>query len=125
MARRACDNLEPHQRGHSGNGPQNVTQVMIDNGSDCASMGHTLEDEYPTIVWTPCTSLCLDLLIANIGKIVLVDEIFTIKKNMVKFVPKRPKVLSIYQAHNSLKILKPSCTRFAYMFILLDRVVQV
>ena len=84
-----------------------------------------LEDEYPAIVWTPCASHCLDLLIEDIGKNFWVDEIFAVAKSMVKFVTKRPKVLSIYWANSSLEILKPSQTRFAYMFIVLERLILI
>ena len=75
-------------------GPQNVVQVVTDNGSNCALMGRLLEDAYPTIVWIPCASHCLDLLIEDIGKIAWVDEIFAVAKSMVKFITKRPKVLT-------------------------------
>ena len=106
-------------------GPQNVVQVVTNNGSNCVAMGNILEDEYPSIVWTPCASHSLDLLIEDIGKKIWVDDLFATAKSMVKFVTKRPKVLSMYRANSTLEILKPSKTRFAYMFIVLERLVRV
>ena len=106
-------------------GPQHVVQVVTDNGSNCALMGRLLEEEYPAIVWTPCASHCLDLLIEDIGKISWVREIFSVAKSMVKFVTKKPKVLSIFRANTTLDLLKPSKTRFAYMFIVLERLIRV
>ena len=44
---------------------------------------------------------------------------------MVNFVTKRPKVLAIYHAHSHLELLKPSSTRFAYKFIVVERLVWV
>ena len=44
---------------------------------------------------------------------------------MVNFVTNRPKVQSIYRAHSDLELLKPSSTRFAYMFIVVERLVRV
>ncbi|KAH7430584.1 hypothetical protein KP509_08G004800 [Ceratopteris richardii] len=51
-------------------GPQNVIQVVTDNASNCASMGRKLE-EFPSIVWSPCASHCLDLLMEDIGNDIL------------------------------------------------------
>ena len=84
-----------------------------------------LEDEYPSIVWAPCASHSLDLLIKDIGRISWVSDLFAIAKSMVKFVTKRPKVLSMYRANRTLELLKPSRTRFSYMFIVLERLVRV
>ena len=43
-------------------GPQNIVQIITDNGSNCVSMGRMLQEEFPKIVWTPCASHSLDLL---------------------------------------------------------------
>ena len=106
-------------------GAENVVQVVTDNGSNCVSMGNMLEDEFPSIVWTPCASHCIDLLIEDIGKISWVDEIFKTSLNMVRFVKKRQKVTSVFRANSTLELLKPSATRFAYMFIVLERLLRV
>ena len=106
-------------------GKENVVQVVTDNGSNCVAMGHLLEAAFPTIVWTPCASHSLDLLIEDIGKIPWINELFAIAKKMVKFVTKRPKALSMLRANSTLEILKPSSTRFAYMFIVLERLIRV
>ena len=106
-------------------GVQNVVQVITNNGSNCVSMGNMLEDEFPSIVWTPCASHCIDLLIEDIGKISWVDEIFKTSLSMVRFVKKRPKVTSMFRANSTLELLKPSATRFAYMFIVLERLIRV
>ena len=106
-------------------GAHNVVQVIIDNGSNCASMGHMLEDEFPTIVWTPCVSHSLDLLIEDIGKIQWVDGVFKIARSMVKSVKKKPKVLSIFRAYSEVDLLMPSKTRFAYMLIVVERLLRV
>ena len=106
-------------------GAQNVVQVVTDNGSNCVSRGNMLEDEFPSIVWTPCASPCIDLLIKDIGKISWVDEIVKTTLSMVRSVKKRPKVTSMFWASSTLELLKPLAIRFAYMFILLERLIQV
>ena len=53
------------------------------------------------------------------------ETIFDAAKSMVKFVKKRPKVLCIFRAYSSLELLMPSATRFAYMFIVVERLLRV
>lgn len=106
-------------------GARHVVQVITDNGSNCVSMGRMLEDEFPEIVWTPCAAHSLDLMIEDVAKIPWISEIFAIARSMVRFVTKRPKVLYMYRAHSDLELLKPSKTRFAYMFIVIERLVRV
>ena len=47
--------------------PENVVQVVTDNASNCEAMGKMVEAEFPKIVWTPCASHCLDLLMEDMG----------------------------------------------------------
>ena len=105
--------------------PDNVVQVVTDNGSNCVSMGRMLEDAFPKIRWTPCASHSLDLLMEDLQRLACVAHIFSTAKSMVKFFTKRPKVLSIYRAHSDLEVLKPSSTGFAYMFIVVEWLVRV
>ncbi|KAH7416170.1 hypothetical protein KP509_14G078700 [Ceratopteris richardii] len=79
-------------------GPSNVVQVVTDNASNCRHMGQLLEGEYPHIVWTPCATHCLYLFMEDIGKL---------------------------SWHSKLEIKKPATTRFAYMWIVLSRLLEV
>lgn len=106
-------------------GADNVVQVITDNGSNCVSMGRMLMDEFPKIAWTPCASHSLDLMIEDIGRVTWIHKLFLTASSMVNFVYKRPKVLSMFRANSDYELLKPSKTRFAYMFVVLERVVRV
>ncbi|KAH6557546.1 hypothetical protein KP509_1Z107600 [Ceratopteris richardii] len=44
---------------------------------------------------------------------------------MVRFETERPKMLAMFRANSQLEILKPAVTRFAYMFVVLERLVRV
>lgn len=44
---------------------------------------------------------------------------------MVKFVAKKPNFLSMYWAKSTLEIFRPSKTRFTYLFVVLERLMQV
>ena len=74
---------------------ENVVQIVTDNASNCVSMGHILETEFPSLVWTPCASHCLDLLVEDIGKLSWVHEVHTRANFVVLFTKKKFKQLFI------------------------------
>lgn len=88
-------------------------------------MGRKLEEEFPSIVWTPCASHCLDLLMEDIGKLKWVEEITTKALSIVNFVNSKVRVLAIFRSYSDLELKKPSKTRFAAMWILLERLYDV
>ena len=105
--------------------PLNVVQVIIDNASNCHHMGRLLEAEFPSIVWTPCASHCLDLLMEDIGKLRWVKRLVRQAISIVTFFTMKVKVLAMFREHSSVELKTPSSTRFAYMWILLERLYEV
>ena len=106
-------------------GPSNVVQVVTDNASNCRKMGRLVEEEFPSIVWTPCASHCLDLLMEDIGKFPWVKEVLRDSNSIVTFFTRKLKALAIYRAHAKLELKKPATTRFASMWLLLERLYDV
>ncbi|KAH7423634.1 hypothetical protein KP509_12G065100 [Ceratopteris richardii] len=106
-------------------GQKNVVQVITDNGSNCVAMGRFLEAEFPSIVWTPCAAHSIDLLIEDLGKIPWIHSIFSTCHKVVSLFTKRPKLLAIFRSYSELDILKPAKTRFAYMCIVMERLLRV
>ncbi|KAH7442153.1 hypothetical protein KP509_03G073500 [Ceratopteris richardii] len=106
-------------------GSSNVVQVVTDNASNCRHMGQLLEGEYPHIVWTPCATHCLDLLMEDIGKLTWVKACTLQASNIVTFFTQKVKVLAMFREHSKLEIKKPATTRFAYMWIVLSRLLEV
>ncbi|KAH6555369.1 hypothetical protein KP509_1Z261600 [Ceratopteris richardii] len=106
-------------------GSSNVVQVVTDNASYCRHMGQLLEGEYPHIVWTPCETHCLDLLMEDIGKLTWVKACTLQASNIVTFFTQKVKVLAMFREHSKLEIKKPATTRFAYMWIVLSRLLEV
>eukprot|EP00250_Pteridium_aquilinum_P005397 c15496_g1_i2 orf=1-384(-) len=88
-------------------------------------MARKLEAEYPTIVWTPCASHCLDLLMEDIGALPWVKTILSAALSIVSFINGKMKVLAIYRTYSDLELKKPSATRFAAMWLLLERLYDV
>ena len=106
-------------------GPENVVQVVTDNASNCRRMGDLIEQEFPSIVWTPCASHCLDLLMEDTGKLPWISSVILEASAIVSFFSKKTKALAIFREYSQLEILQPSKTRFAYMFIVLDRLLAI
>ena len=55
---------------------ETLCQVITDNGTNCVSMGHMLEEGFPNIVWSLCVVHSLDLMIEDIGKLDWVSRLF-------------------------------------------------
>lgn len=88
-------------------------------------MGRKLEAEFPEIVWTPCATHSLDLLMEDIGKLNWVKSVVDDALSIVTFVNNKVKVLAIYRMYSTLELKKPSKTRFATMWIFLERLYEV
>ena len=61
----------------------------------------------------------------DIGKLRWVKRLVRQATSIVTFFTMKVKVLAIYRAHSHLEMKKPSSTRFAYMWILLERLYEV
>ncbi|MCO5587862.1 hypothetical protein L7F22_041814 [Adiantum nelumboides] len=110
---------------HAKVGKENVVQVITDNASNCASMGRKLEAEFPFIVWTPCASHCIDLLLEDIGELPWVKDTLSQALSVVTFINVKVNVLAILRTYSDLELKKPSATRFAAMWLLLERLYGV
>ncbi|MCO5572630.1 hypothetical protein L7F22_026388 [Adiantum nelumboides] len=106
-------------------GKEHVVQVITDNASNCASMGRKLEAEFPSIAWTPCASHCIDLLLEDIGELPWVKDTLSQALSIVTFINVKVKVLAIFRTYSDLELKKPSATRFAAMWLLLERIYDV
>ena len=105
--------------------PENVVQIVTDNASNCVSMGHILETKFPSLVWTPCASHCLDLLLEDIGKLSWVRGVHKRANYVVRLFTKKRNARKIFSNYSSLVLLRPSATRFGYILIVLERLARV
>ncbi|KAF7838723.1 uncharacterized protein G2W53_007205 [Senna tora] len=58
-------------------GPENIVQVVTDNAANYVAPGKLLENEFPTLYWSPCAAHCINLMLQDIGKL---DEEFHFKE---------------------------------------------
>jgi len=98
-------------------GLANVVQVVTNNVTNCKLMGSLIIKEFPHIVWSPCATHYLDLMVEDIGKLNWVKEVLGMARRLVKFV--------MYKIAKNLGLVKFSSIHFAMMFLVLERLVKV
>ena len=103
-------------------GPDHVVQVVTNNASNRKSMGAMIEAEFSRMVWTPCASHCLDLLMERLPWVlpVVADAV-----KITTFFRKKHGALAIFWSHITLDMVRPSKTRFAYMYLVLQRLYKL
>ncbi|KAL3745851.1 hypothetical protein ACJRO7_014884 [Eucalyptus globulus] len=102
-------------------GHENVVQIIMDNASNCKGAGQLIEQEFPSIMWTPCVVHTLNLVLKNICAAKNMEsnqiEVMQIKH----FIINHSMRLAIYHEFVSLKLLFVADTRFASMIVMLRR----
>ncbi|KAH7302126.1 hypothetical protein KP509_23G057700 [Ceratopteris richardii] len=79
-------------------GPQNVVQVCMNNEANCVRAGCLIVEPLPHIFYTPV--------------------------KIVTFVTMKPTILAIYRKFKKKELVKPTLTRFGYMFIMLSNLID-
>ncbi|KAM0919152.1 hypothetical protein ACQ4PT_008394 [Festuca glaucescens] len=101
-------------------GPENVVQVVSDNGSNYKAGGRLLMEKYLTLYWTPCAAHCLDLMLEDIGKIKEFSDCIAKAKRTRRFIYAHTRLLDLMRSLNGKKdIVRPGATRFATSFLTL------
>lgn len=105
-------------------GHQNIVQIVMDSAASCVAAGKLVMAKFLSIVCSPCTAHCLDLLLEDIGKQKWIRDVIDGAHNIVKFVTNHHAALAYFRSHSCLELLKPVETRFATNFIMLQRLQQ-
>ena len=87
-------------------GPQNVVQVIIDNAQVCRAAGLIVEGRYDHIFWTPCAVHSLNLMLAKIGEIEWINEMYVASKEIQMFITNHSMSQAIYRGFTKLELLK-------------------
>jgi hypothetical protein len=107
-------------------GGQNVVQVCTDNVATMRLAGTLLIRDFPHIYWQGCAAHVLDLLLEDWGEQVWVAKMVKKAKSIVKFIRMHHIPLAIFRRHSPNLMLKlPVETRFATMFLMIERLVKV
>eukprot|EP00253_Pinus_taeda_P032378 PITA_32378 len=106
-------------------GPHNVVQVITDNAQVCKAAGLIVEDRYDHIFWTPCAVHSLNLMLAKIGEIEWINEIYVASKEIQMFITNHSMSQAIYRGFAKLELLKVAETCFASHTLVIKRLVEV
>eukprot|EP00253_Pinus_taeda_P001739 PITA_01739 len=106
-------------------GPHNVVQVITDNAQVCNAASLIVEGRYDHIFWTPCAVHSLNLILAKIGEIEWINEIYVASKEIQMFITNHSMSQAIYQSFAKLELLKVVETRFASHTLVIKKLVEV
>jgi hypothetical protein len=87
-------------------GSHNVVQVITDNAQVCRAAGLIVEGRYDHIFWTPCAVHSLNLMLAKIGEIGWINEIYVASKEIQMFITNHSMSQAIYRGFAKLELLK-------------------
>jgi len=104
-------------------GPEHVVHFVTDNASNMVAAGRRLEDEFPSIYWSPCAAHCLNLILSDFGKEDIVKTTVAHASGITKYIYNH--YFPLYLMRKFTKgheILRPAQTRFATNFIALQSI---
>ncbi|XP_038713411.1 uncharacterized protein LOC120007282 [Tripterygium wilfordii] len=106
-------------------GAENVVHMVTDNAANYVAAGRLLEQEFPTLYWSPCAAHCLNLMLQDNGKLGEVSECVFHAAKITKYVYNHTFVLHLMREHTGgREILRPAPTRFATNFIALESILS-
>jgi hypothetical protein len=104
-------------------GPEHVVHFVTDNASNMVAASRMLEDEFPSIYWSPCAAHCLNLVLSDFGKESLVKTTVAHASSITKYIYKHCYPLFLLRKFTKgHEILRPAQTRFATNFIALQSI---
>lgn len=112
-------------------GPENVVQVITDNGANFKAAGSIVESKYPHIFWTPCVVHCVNLAFKSIcepteksahyDQCIWLQQLCADVHDIQKFVNTHDMVKAIFKRHTKLQLLSVAETRFASHYVVAER----
>ncbi|XP_073109325.1 uncharacterized protein [Elaeis guineensis] len=104
-------------------GFENVVHVVTDNAANYVAAGKKLEQDFPTLFWSPCAAHCLNLIMQDIGKLVSVKNTVAHAAGITKYIYNHCYPLYLMRKFTGGKeIICPAPTRFATNFIALQSI---
>jgi hypothetical protein len=102
-------------------GPENVLQVVTDNGTNFKKAGKKLMEKY-NIFWTPCAAHCIDLILKDFSKTKLLNRVVGQARSVTTFIYNRTYLLTYMRSQECCggDLIRPGVTRFATNYIALQ-----
>ncbi|XP_054822674.1 uncharacterized protein LOC129320986 isoform X1 [Prosopis cineraria] len=106
-------------------GANNIVHLVTDNAANYKAAGRLLNDKYPSIFWSPCAAHCLNLILADIGKMEIVTSLAARASVVSKFIYNHAFLLAwLRKREGWVEIIRPGATRFATTFIALKNIYE-
>jgi hypothetical protein len=106
-------------------GVENIVQFVTDSEASNKRAGQLLEQAHPTIFWTPCVAHGLNNLMKDIGAYDWIAPTLSRAKDVVVFIYRHHFSLALFRQIAKKELLKYAETRFAYNFLMLQRMIQL
>jgi len=104
-------------------GSNNVLHFVTNNADNYKIARRLLNDKYPFIFWSSCATHCLNLILSDIGKMDLVNDLASRASLVTKFVYNHAYLLAwLRKRPRWTEIVRPGPTRFATTFIALKSI---
>ncbi|CAO2821035.1 unnamed protein product [Amaranthus hypochondriacus] len=102
-------------------GPENVVQIVTDNAANYKAAGEKLMEKRPTLFWTPCATHCIDLMLEDMDKHIIIHT-STIRKasQITTYLYSRTLLLTwMREFTKGRELIRPAITRFATPYLTL------
>ncbi|RWR73239.1 hypothetical protein CKAN_00150000 [Cinnamomum micranthum f. kanehirae] len=100
-----------------------VVQAVTDNAANMKAAGMMLMKQRPRIFWSPCAAHCLDLMLEDIAKGKVMQQVIGKIKKITNFFYQSYRLISMMKTYtDNHELLRPGITRFATHFIAIESV---
>lgn len=104
-------------------GADDCVQVKTDQPHVMKAAWKIVEAKFPHVFASGCVPHGLDLLLEDIGKLEWVRTIVQDTKEVLKFIGNHQYTLALFREKGHLELLRPGDTRFATVFLTIERMV--
>ncbi|KAL0215616.1 hypothetical protein P9112_007800 [Eukaryota sp. TZLM1-RC] len=102
-------------------GPNLITHIVSNSATNCLSACSLLIADYPHILFSPCASHTLDLLIEDMCKLPSFNKIISDCKKVVDFIRNHTIIKTKLEKVAGKTLMRPAATRFYTQFLMLSR----
>lgn len=107
-------------------GMKNIIQVITNNTNNHIFAGEKLTKTYPSLFWTPCTSICVDGILEDISKMDTIAEVIETAKSVTSFIYSHAVVLNMMRKYTNGRDLLHHCqTKSCMNFLALKCMVML
>ncbi|XP_024521298.1 uncharacterized protein LOC112342912 [Selaginella moellendorffii] len=106
-------------------GEENVVLIVTDGKASNKAAARLLEARKPRIMWAPCLAHCLNNILKDFAKLPWMVGLLDKGKTLVGFLRNHSHLVAILASFSSRQVLKFSETRFAFNFLMMERLVEL